>query len=283
MNSQLTFGEKVFLGIRDKTTIYCHEGSRAHTYATENNHPFDFIDMSKVTDRFADVAEGKWFVNSVQYVFDKELMSGSGEYFNPTKNVTRAQLVTTLYRLAGSPEVTDYSACKDFSDVAEGKYYTEAVCWAYNEGITTGNEGKFNTTANLTRQQMAAFFFRYAEVMGYDVSDRADFSAMLNADKVSGYAVEAMRWAVGAGLISGSETKDDAGNVVYDLNPRGNTTRAQVATILQRFCEGFVDVERPEPTPEVTPEPTPEVTPEPIPEPTPEPSDGDELPGVPIS
>ena len=267
MNKNTTFGSEVFKSAGSNLSILCHENSTAHTYAVNNNHSYQFIDMSKVTDYFADIPEGKWYVNAVQYVFDKELMSGSGEYFNPTKNVTRAQLVTTLYRLAGSPEVTDYSACTAFSDVAEGKYYTDAICWAYKEGIATGNDGKFNTTGNLTRQQMATFFFRFAETMGYDVTDSADFSAMLNADKVSDYAVEAMSWAVGAGLISGSETKDEAGNVVYDLNPRGNTTRVQLSAILQRFCEGFVNVERPEPTPEVTPEP----------------SDGDELPGVPIS
>jgi hypothetical protein len=239
MNENVKFETDVFKNTGSNLLIRCHERSTAQIYAMQNQYAYEFLDMSKVTDYFADVAEGKWFVNSVQYVFDKGLMSGSGEYFNPTQNVTRAQFVTTLYRLAGSPEVTDYSACKDFSDVAEGKYYTDAVCWAYNEGITTGSDGKFNTIGNLTRQQMATFFIRYADVMGYDVSCRADFSEMLNADKVSDYAVEAMSWAVGAGLISGSEVKDDAGNVAYDLNPKGNTTRAQLSAILQRFCEKY--------------------------------------------
>ena len=142
-------------------------------------------------------------------------------------------------------------------------WYADAVQYAYDYGLMSGNNGKFDTTGNLTRQQMAAFFFRFADVMGYDRTDSADYSAMLNADKVSGYAVDAVKWAVGSGLISGSETKDDAGNVVYDLNPRGNTTRAQLSAILQRFCTGFVDVERPEAIPG--------------------PGDGDELPGISIS
>ena len=159
-------------------------------------------------------------------------------YYNLAKgNITRAQLVTTLYRLAGEPYVRDYSALSDFSDVAEGKYYTDAVCWAYAEGIATGSDGKFNPTGNLTRQQMATFFYRYAEYDWRDVTLRGDISEMLNADKVSDYAKDAVEWAVGSGLISGSETKDENGNTVYDLNPRGNTTRAQVAAILQRFCE----------------------------------------------
>ena len=84
---------------------------------------------------------------------------------------------------------------------------------------------------------MAAFFFRFAEVMGCDVTVRADYSQMLNADQVRPYAKEAVAWAVGYGLIGGSELKDEAGNIVYDLNPRGNTSRAQLAAILQRFCE----------------------------------------------
>ena len=162
-------------------------------------------------------------------------MSGSNGLFNPTADITRAQLVTTLYRLAGEPAVTDKSALTDFSDVAEGKYYTDAVCWAYAEGVTTGTDGKFNPTDKLTRQQMAAFFFRYAEVMDMDTSARGDYSSMVNADKLSSYAKEPMAWAVGAGLISGSDVTVN-GVAAKDLNPRGNTTRAQVATILMRFC-----------------------------------------------
>ena len=163
-------------------------------------------------------------------------MSGNDGLFKPTENVTRAQLVTTLYRLAGSPKVTDYSACGVFSDVKEGKYYTDAVCWAFNVGVATGNEGKFDTTGNLARQQLAAFVFRFAGVMGYDTTAREDYSSMLNADKVSAYAKEGMQWAVGAGLISGSQ-KTVNGVTVKDLNPKGNTTRVQLAAILQRFCE----------------------------------------------
>ena len=196
-------------------------------------------ETEKVTDVFTDVAEGKWYVENVQYVYDKGLMSGNDGLFRPTENVTRAQLVTTLYRLAGSPEVTDYSACDELSDVKEGKYYTDAVCWAYSKGITTGNAGKFDITGNLTRQQMAAFFFRFAGFMGFETAERADYSDMLNADKVSGYAKEAVEWAVGSGLITGSLAGYDAsGAEIRDLNPQGATTRAQLAAILQRFCEG---------------------------------------------
>lgn len=190
-----------------------------------------------VTSVFSDVSEGKWYVEAVQYVYDNDLMSGSEGKFNPTQNITRGQLVTTLYRLAGSPKVTDFSALEDFSDVAAGKYYTDAICWAYNTGVGTGNNGKFQPNNPLTRQQMAAFIFRYTDMMGYDTSIREDYSYMLNADKVGSYAKEAMSWAVGMGLISGSEFVYPSGMIVPDLKPTDNTTRAQVAAILQRFCE----------------------------------------------
>ena len=189
-----------------------------------------------VVEVFPDVKDGAWYVPGVQFVYDNGLMSGSNGLFNPTSDITRAQIVTTLYRLAGEPEVTDTKALTDFTDVAEGKYYTDAVCWAYANGVATGNDGKFDPTGELTRQQMAAFFFRYADIMGMDTTVRGDYSSMVNADKVSGYAEDAMAWAVGTGLISGSNVTVN-GVAAKDLNPRGNTTRAQVATILMRFCE----------------------------------------------
>ena len=192
-----------------------------------------------VTDMFTDIAEGKWYTANVQYVYDKGLMSGNDGLFNPTGNVTRAQVVTTLYRLAGSPEVTDYSACDELSDVLPGKYYTDPVCWAYNTGVTTGNTSTmtFNVSTPVTRQQLASFFYRFAEYKGYDISESADISTMLNADKVSGYALTYVKWAVGAGIISGSETTGANGAVAYDLKPQATATRAQLAAILQRFCE----------------------------------------------
>ena len=190
-----------------------------------------------VTSVFSDISAGKWYVEAVQYVYDNDLMSGSEGKFKPTQNITRGQLVTTLYRLAGSPKVTDFRALEAFSDVAPGKYYTDAICWAYNTGVGTGNNGKFQPNNPLTRQQMAAFIFRYTDMMGYDTSIREDYSYMLNADKVGSYAKEAMSWAVGMGLISGSEFVYPSGSRDYDLKPTDNTTRAQVASILQRFCE----------------------------------------------
>ena len=193
----------------------------------------------EVCEAFSDVKHGAWYEAAVQYVYDNGIMSGNNGLFTPSGNITRAQLVTTLYRLAGSLEVTDYSAVKELTDVQPGKWYTDAVCWAYNTGITTGNTSTkaFGMNDPVTRQQLASFVYRYAEYKELDVTVRGNLSGLLNAEKVSKYAKDAVEWAVGTGLISGSEVTDSHGNTVYDLNPGGNTTRAQAATILMRFCE----------------------------------------------
>ena len=159
--------------------------------------------------------------------------------FKPDESVKRSVIVTTLYRMAGEPEVTDDTACKVFSDVPVNEWYSDAVCWAYTTGITTGNTStmKFNTNDYVTREQLAAFFYRYAKYMGEDVSARGDLSTMLNADQVKEYSKDAVCWAVGAGLISGKGVKDEAGNPAKDLAPQASATRAQLAAILQRFDE----------------------------------------------
>ena len=148
-------------------------------------------------------------------------------------------MVATLYKLEGSPEVTDFKAVDELGDVAADQWYTNAVCWAYNTGVTTGNKTTkmFNVNDPVTRQQLATFFYSYAELKGLDTETRADISEMVGADQVADYALDTMQWAVGTGLITGSETVVD-GVVVKDLKPTGTATRAQVAAIIQRFCEG---------------------------------------------
>ena len=190
---------------------------------------------------FSDVNHGAWYEEAVQYVYDNGIMSGNNGLFKPTGNITRAQVVTTLYNLEGKPEVTDYSAVYKFGDVEEGKWYTDAVCWAYNKGITTGNSSTmmFNMNDNVTRQQLATFFYRYAEFKGLDITTRGDYSDLAGADQVASYAAETMKWAYGTGLITGSKTTVN-GATVYELKPTGTATRAQMAAILQRFCENAV-------------------------------------------
>lgn len=200
---------------------------------------------SKVTEVFSDVKEGSWYEDAVQYVYDQRIMVGSKGEFKPEQNITRAQLVTTLYNLAGEPSVTDKEALTVFTDVAADKYYADAICWAYDKGVASGNAGKFQPENLLTRQQMSMFFFKFADAMGYDISVRGDYSYMLNAENVSDYAKETMSWAVGIGLLSGSEVTDDSGIKLYDLKPVNTTTRAQVAAVLQNFRE---NVKHPEGT-----------------------------------
>lgn len=198
-------------------------------------------DGEKVAEVFNDVRETNWHMPYVQYVYDRGLMAGSNGSFNPTNNVTRAQVITTLYRLIGAPKVTDYSACKELKDVKEGKWYTDAVCWAYNTGITTGNPTTklFNLNVPVTREQLSTFIYRYADNEKLDILNLGDISSMLNADQVGKYAKTAVEWAVGAGLISGSKKTYPNGAVAYDLAPQSTATRAQMAAILQRFCEQY--------------------------------------------
>lgn len=192
-----------------------------------------------VCDAFDDVPENVWYVSYIQYVYDKGLMVGNKGSFKPVSDITRAHVIVTLYRLAGSPEVTDYSACEELSDVEADQWYTDAVCWAYNEGIATGNVSlmTFNMNAAVTRQQLAAFLYRYAEYADLSIDNRSDLAGLLNVEQIGVYAKDAVEWAVAEGYIAGTllET-DDLGNEVRDLAPLGTATRAQFATILQRFC-----------------------------------------------
>lgn len=142
------------------------------------------VQTKQITEIYSDLTEESWYLDAVKYVHENGIMTGSNRMFKPCQTITSAQMVTILYRMAGSPDVTDYSACDVFTDVEKDAWYT-------------------------------------------------------NADKVNSYAEDAMKWAVAEGLLNGSRKIDAAGNVIYDLNPGGTATRAQIASILQRFCEVY--------------------------------------------
>ena len=182
------------------------------------------------TSAFSDVKTSAWYHEDVQYVSENGLMKGTGEnLFSPDATTTRGMIVTILYRLEGEPSPT--GACP-FQDVASGKYYEKAITWAAENGIVSGfSADTFGPDQNITREQMAAILYRYATYKKYDVSAAGDLSKFPDADKVSSYAVDAMKWANAAGIINGS----DDGN----LYPAGNATRAQVAAILTRFCKNI--------------------------------------------
>ena len=179
---------------------------------------------------FEDVGTDAWYSDAVAYVYRNGLMSGtSGSAFSPDAAITRAQLVTILWRMAGSPQV---NYLMDFDDVSQDAYYAEAVRWAASEGIAGGyGNGLFGSDDPITREQMAAILYRFAQHMGYDVSIGEDTNILsyTDAPDVSGYAVAALQWACGAGIIRG--TGDGS-----TLTPQGGATRAQAAVILTRFC-----------------------------------------------
>ena len=145
--------------------------------------------------------------------------------FAPKDTLTRAMLVTVLYRMAGSPAV---DAPSGFTDVADGQWYSDAIAWAAANGIVNGvSETSFDPDAAITREQMAAILYRYAAYWELDVSAEADLSAYADASSVSGYAQAAMQWAVANGVINGTSATT--------LEPAGTATRAQAATVLVRF------------------------------------------------
>lgn len=179
---------------------------------------------------FTDVGTGDWFLENVKYVYEKGLMNGTGDTtFSPKKTTNRAMIVTILHRLEGTPAP---DAQAPFTDVPAGQYYAEAVAWAAANSIVNGTgDAAFSPLNNITREQMAAILYRYAQYKNYDVSGSADLSAFADAASISDYAVSALQWAVDAGLINGK------GNGILD--PKGSATRAEVSAILSRFCENI--------------------------------------------
>lgn len=183
-----------------------------------------------VENVFLDVSEDDWFYNGVMYVYEKELMIGMTEVtFAPNGKVRRSEFATILHRMAGEPEV-EYSL--KFSDVKDGIWYTDGILWGSENGIILGySTGEFGINDNISREQMAVLMYRYADAMGYDVNLYSRLDDYKDASNISSYAVEAMEWAVGNGIISGV-SKDS-------LAPKGEATRAQCATIIQRFNERY--------------------------------------------
>lgn len=176
---------------------------------------------------FRDVAQGEWFRDAVSYVYTARLMNGtSPDLFSPWETTTRGMIVTILYRYDGSPA----AGMTSFPDVPPGEYYAAPVSWAAASGVVKGYEtGLFEPQNPLTREQMAAILYRYAQQKGLDVSGRADLSVYADAGQVSPYAKDAMAWAVHTQLITGVDSRT--------LQPGGSAVRAQVATILMRFCQ----------------------------------------------
>ena len=194
-----------------------------------DDHSIRAVFEKKPAMCFPDVQEDQWFYEAVSYVFENGIMEGTDIGFEPRRTTTRAELSMMLWRLAGKPTA---AATGSFTDVAEGEWYTEAVCWAASKGIVRGFEdGSFRPNTAITREQFATMFYRFAEAMGGDVRVGEDTNILSynDASDISSYAVSAVQWACGLGLLRG----DDLGN----LNPRSGAIRAETATIFMRYCE----------------------------------------------
>lgn len=225
----------------DELTVLDEDGDEVRlTQRTDTTYTFHMPD-GKVTveaaftlaqtqtpqTTFADVPASAWYYNAVEYVYENGLMSGvSGGRFAPDDTLTRAMLVQTLYAMEGRPA----AASAGFADVASGDWYASAVNWAAANGVVSGvSETGFGPNNALTREQLALILYRFAQYKGYDVTGTSDLAAYADGSSVSGWAAEAMGWAVDAGLISGV-----GGN---QIAPTGTASRAQVAQILMNFCE----------------------------------------------
>ena len=179
--------------------------------------------------KFNDVSANDWFASAVDYVTGKGMMNGTTDNtFSPKANTTRGMVVTVLYRLENQPSTSAAS----FTDVASGAYYANAVAWANANGIVSGyGSGKFGPNDKVTREQLAAILYRYAQYKKYDVSVGEDTNILSydDAQSISSYAIPAIQWACGAGVVTGKSGSK--------LDPKGNATRAEVAAMLMRFCE----------------------------------------------
>lgn len=179
--------------------------------------------------KFNDVSANDWFASAVDYVTGKGMMNGTADNtFSPKANTTRGMVVTVLYRLENQPSTSAAS----FTDVASGAYYANAVAWANANGIVSGyGSGKFGPNDKVTREQLAAILYRYAQYKKYDVSVGEDTNILSynDAQSISSYAIPAIQWANAAGVVTGKSGSK--------LDPKGYATRAEVAAMLMRFCE----------------------------------------------
>ena len=177
---------------------------------------------------------GDWYHAAVDFAVQNGLFKGmTATTFEPNTPMTRGMLVTVLWRYENSPK----EGTNVFTDVKDGDWFADAVAWAAENGIVTGvGNGRFDPNGKITREQLAAILYRYSGNKGYDTSKRGDFKTFPDKDEVSSWAKDAYGWAVGEKLINGNNI-----NGVSCLDPQGNATRAQVATILMRFIQNIAE------------------------------------------
>ena len=179
---------------------------------------------------FTDVSEKDWFYSDVMFVYENGLMLGTSKtLFSPHGTATRGMMATILWRMEGSPAPKGKNS---FTDVEAGKWYADAITWTAENGIFAGyGKDKFGPDDPITREQLAAIFYRYADYKGYDLTVKGNLDKFKDADKITDYAKTAMQWAVGSSLVKGK-----SGNL---LDPQGTATRAEIAAMLHRFIEKY--------------------------------------------
>ena len=206
------------------------------------------------TPTFADVQEGDWYVEDVAYVYEHGLMDGTAAYtFSPNGKATRAMVITILYRLAGQPASSGDSP---FQDVRPSDWFSPAVAWAVTHGIANGTSATaFSPNAIITREQLAAFLYRYAGAQGWDTSARVNLNQFQDQRLISSYARTALSWACGEGLLTGSLENGK----VY-LSPTVIAPRNQLAAVLHRFCQQVAPTPPPATSLWLPPMPRPSLT-----------------------
>lgn len=215
------------------TVTFKEEGKTEDKEETNETEETDKTEETTTpeTVAFSDVSESDWFYKGVSYVVENGMMNGVGEnQFAPNAPLTREMLAVVLYNMEKQPESTGVNP---FADVKADMWYTAAIVWANANGIVAGyDDSTFGLGDSITREQLAAILYRYAQMKGYDVTEKADLTGYADSAAISGYAVEAMQWANANGIVNGM--------TATTLAPQGTATRAQVATMLMNFCENVV-------------------------------------------
>ena len=228
---ELAAGNTYYLSVRswsqydDDAGRYVVSYKKTSTVVPGNELPFTDIN----------VGPGSWKYDSIKYVYDNKIMNGINgtTRFDPDEPLTRAMFATVLYRMAGSPEVQFRNI---FEDVVDGRYYSRAVMWAYEQKIVQGMDGgkRYGIDEFITREQIAKMLREYGRVQGYAMNESTNLDAFPDRGDVSGWAVGYMKWAVGSGMVTGK----NVGGTYY-LDPKGNATRAECAAMLMRFIKRY--------------------------------------------
>ena len=219
----------------DTTIQITDQNGKAIAVSKAENHTYTFKIPSQQGSEagwdnpFIDVEETNWFYNAVRYCYENVLMRGTTEItFSPQTATSRAMIVSTLWRLEGSPHISSMS----FTDVPASQYYADAVAWAASQKIVSGySEEVFCPDKPITREELAAILYRYAAYNAWDIDADASLNDFADAHTASAYAENALCWAYAKGILSGIEDRL--------LTPQGEATRAQVASMLMRICENI--------------------------------------------